>query len=272
MATTTFQTPGELRLKIKLAAGFVETRTTEGTETVVEVEPLDSRDSSREAAEKTVPELRGSELVIEVPQQSRFGFRGGDAEVRVSVSAPPGTHVHLRTASADARLQGELGSIDGATASGSLIAAHVEGDVAFKTASGDISVDEVGGEARVNTVSGDVRLGSVEGRAAAKLVSGDIEMIQGASDVSVDSVSGDITVRSVNRGETSVKSVSGDIRVGVISGTKVWLDVNSMSGDTSSDLDPSDGPADSVESLRIKASSTSGDVHITRSTAPAAAG
>jgi hypothetical protein len=272
MATTTFQTPGELRLKVKLAAGLVETSTTDGDETVVEVDALDDRDSSRDAAGKTIPELRGGELVIEVPQQSRFGFRGGDAQVRVSVSAPRGTHVHLRTASADARLQGELGSVDGATASGSMIAEQVDGDVTFKTASGDISIEEVGGEARLNTVSGDVRLGSVGGRAAVKLVSGDIEVGRGASDVSVDSVSGDVSVRAVDRGETSVKSVSGDITVGIVSGTKVWLDVNSMSGDTSSDLDPSDGPADSAQSLRVKASSTSGDVRITRSTAPAAAG
>lgn len=272
MSTTTYQTPGELRLKIKLAAGLVETRTTDGDETVVEVEPLDDRDSSREAAEKTMPELRGEELVIEVPQQSRFGFRGGDAQVRVSVQAPKGAHVHLRTASADARLLGELGSIDGASASGAMIAEQVGGGVSFKSASGDIAVDAIGGDAKLNTVSGDVRLGSAGGRASVKLVSGDIEIGQAASDVSVDSVSGDVAVRSVNRGETAVKSVSGDITVGVVSGTKVWLDVNSMSGDTRSELDPSDGPADSGESLRVKASSTSGDVRITRSTAPAAAG
>ena len=232
MSTTTYQTPGELRLKIKLAAGLVETRTTDGDETVVEVEPLDDRDSSREAAEKTTPELRGNELVIEVPQQSRFGFRGGDAQVRVSVTAPAGAHVHLRTASADARLMGELGSIDGASASGTVIAEHVSGNVTFKTASGDITVDSIGGDANLNTVSGDIRLGAAGGRTTAKLVSGDAEVGQAAGDVAVDSVSGDVAVRSVNRGETTVKSVSGDITVGVVSGTKVWLDVNSMSGDT----------------------------------------
>ena len=109
MPTTTYQTPGELRLKIKLAAGLVETRTTDDGETVVEIEPLDDREASREAADKTTPELRGNELVIDVPQQSRFGFRGGDGQVRVTVAAPKGVHVHLRTASADARLRGELG-------------------------------------------------------------------------------------------------------------------------------------------------------------------
>jgi DUF4097 and DUF4098 domain-containing protein YvlB len=192
--------------------------------------------------------------------------------VRVAVTAPAGVHAQLRTASADARLMGELGSIDGASASGTVIAEDVSGNVTFKTASGDITVDSIGGDAYLNTVSGDIRLGAAGGRTRAKLVSGDAEVGRAAGDVTVDSVSGDVAVRSVNRGETTVKSVSGDITVGVDSGTKVWLDVSSMSGDTRSDLDPSDGPVDSVESLRVKATSTSGDVRIKRSAAPATAG
>ncbi len=106
-----------------------------------------------------------------------------------------------------------------------------------------------------------------------KLVSGDVEIGQVGDDVRVDSVSGDAAVRAVSRGETSVKSVSGDIKVGVVAGTKVWLDVNSMSGDTTSDLDPSEAPATkNGESLRVKASSTSGDVRITRAASAAPAG
>jgi hypothetical protein len=269
---TTHHTPGELRLQIKVAAGLIETRTHDGDDTIVEIEPLDDRDSSRQAVEKARQELRGSELVIEVPEQSRFGFKGGDAQVRVSVDAPTGTHVSVRSASADARLLGELGSIDGVSASGALIAEQVAGGVEFKTASGDISVDTVGGDAKLNSVSGDVRLGSVAGRSSAKLVSGDVQIGQAGGDVRVDSVSGDARLQAVSRGETSVKSVSGDISVGVVAGTRVWLDVNSMSGDTSSDLDPSDPPSEKGESLRLKASSTSGDVRITRAASAAPAG
>ena len=59
----------------------------------------------------------------------------------------------------------------------------------------------------------------------------------------------------------SVKSVSGDINVGVVAGTKVWLDVNSMSGDTSSDLDPSDAPAPLPEPTRARVTLTVQAVH-----------
>ncbi|HVG67832.1 MAG TPA: DUF4097 family beta strand repeat-containing protein [Gaiellales bacterium] len=270
---STHHTPGELKVKIKVAAGLIETRTHEGDDTIVEIEPLDDRESSRQAVEKAREELRGGELMIEVPEQSRFGFRGGDAQVRVTVDAPKGAHINTRTASADARLLGDLGSIDGASASGALFAERVAGDVAFKTASGDLSVEGIGRDANLNTVSGDVRVGSVGGRASVKLVSGDVEIGQAGGDVRVDSVSGDAALRAVSRGETSVKSVSGDIKVGVVAGTKVWLDVNSMSGDTRSDLDPSDAPeTKDGESLRLKATSTSGDVRISRAASAAPAG
>ena len=270
---STHHTPGELHVKIKVAAGLIETRTHDGDDTIVEIAALDDRDSSRQAVEKAREELRGNELVIEVPEQSRFGFRGGDAQVRVTVDAPKGAHINTRTASADARLMGDLGSIDGVSASGALIAEQVAGDVDFKSASGDLSVDGIGRDANLNTVSGDVRVGSVGGRASVKLVSGDVQIGQAGGDVNVASVSGDAALRAVSRGEASVKSVSGNINVGVVAGTKVWLDVNSMSGDTRSDLDPSDAPeTKDGESLRLKATSTSGDVRISRAASAAPAG
>ena len=91
---STHHTPGELHVKIKVAAGLIETRTHDGDDTIVEIEPLDDRESSRQAVEKAREELRGNELVIEVPEQSRFGFRGGDAQVRVTVDAPKGAHIN----------------------------------------------------------------------------------------------------------------------------------------------------------------------------------
>ena len=90
---STHHTPGELKVKIKLPAGLIETRTHDGDDTIVEIEPLDDREASRQAVEKALEELRGNELVIEVPEHSRFGFRGGDAQVRVTVDAPKGAHI-----------------------------------------------------------------------------------------------------------------------------------------------------------------------------------
>ncbi len=106
---STHHTPGDLQVKIKLPAGLIETRTHDGDDTIVEIEPLDDREASRQAVEKALEELRGNELVIEVPEHSRFGFRGGDAQVRVTVDAPKGAHISTRTASADARLLGRAG-------------------------------------------------------------------------------------------------------------------------------------------------------------------
>ena len=51
----------------------VETRTHEGDDTIVEIEPLDDRESSRQAVEKAREELRGNELMIEVPSSRGSG-------------------------------------------------------------------------------------------------------------------------------------------------------------------------------------------------------
>lgn len=85
------------------------------------------------------------------------------------------------------------------------------------------------------------------------------------------SVSGDVMVDVAGSGEVAVKTTSGDIELGIPRGTSVWMDVSSMSGDTHSELDSSDGtPGDAT--LEIKASSLSGDITLRRASAGASVG
>ena len=63
------------------------------------------------------------------------------------------------------------------------------------------------------------------------------------------------------------KSTSGDIRVGVAPGIGVYLDLSTLSGTASSELDPADqsGGAD----MTLNCRTLSGDVLVTRAAQPA---
>jgi DUF4097 and DUF4098 domain-containing protein YvlB len=267
---TTHHTPGELKLRIKVRSGLVELRTRGGEETTVEIEPMDNSDASLEAAGSASQELNGDTLSIDVPHSNKLLRRS--AKVRVSVVAPPGVSLRASTASADVDAGGELGGFEVETASGDVRAGVVGEDAHVRSASGRITVEEVYGSASLHSVSGDVSVRKVGGRLDTKLVSGDLRIGEAAAAVSANTVSGDITIESAGLGETTVKAVSGDITVGVARGARVYLDVSSLSGDTTSQLDAADAPASGEgDAHKLKASSTSGDVHIRRA-APIAAG
>jgi hypothetical protein len=64
-------------------------------------------------------------------------------------------------------------------------------------------------------------------------------------------------------------SVSGDVTIGVRRGSKVYLDCNTVSGDTTSELElTSDAPAGDGPLVEIRAKTVSGDITITRAAAP----
>jgi hypothetical protein len=68
------------------------------------------------------------------------------------------------------------------------------------------------------------------------------------------------------------KSTSGSVAIGVRKGTLVWLDLTTVSGRTTSNLLPEDGPEGGRERvLRVKAQTVSGNFTITSSGADAAA-
>ena len=79
-------------------------------------------------------------------------------------------------------------------------------------------------------------------RCTARTASGAVDVGWAGDLVSAVSASGDVTVRDAARGEVICKSTSGDIAVGVRKGTLVWLDLTTVSGRTTSSLQPDDAP------------------------------
>jgi DUF4097 and DUF4098 domain-containing protein YvlB len=241
MRAETFHTPGEVGLRIRIPAGRVDVETVEGEETRVE---LSSDESVEEAA--TIA-ARGGEVVVEV-EERRLLFLRTSPQVSVRITCPPGTRLELKGVSTDFDVRGRFGPAEVKTVSGDVALGRVQGDLVVKTVSGDVVVEAVAGRSTVQTVSGDVRLDDSGGP------------------VTGQTVSGDMRFGSVTEGAVTLKSVSGDMLVGIRSGSSLWVDAKSVSGDTSSELEVGDLPpeGDGGPLVELRATAMSGDIRVVR--------
>jgi hypothetical protein len=276
----TFQTGRAPELELRLATGEIALDSHDGDETQVEVEPLD--DAAAEMLDAVRIELRegGSRprIVIDVPEKRKarltiehrertFGFFNRTPSYAIRIVAPHGADANVRTKSADFESRGSLGALDLKSQSGDVQVREVDGRTVVQTASGDVELGRIGGALELNAVSGDVRVGHAEEEARVSTVSGDIDVRRADGAVELNSVSGDQRLAVSGGGSVNLQSVSGDLNVGVFAGVDVWLDVRSMSGDTSSDLAASDGPVGEGASIELRANTVSGDIRIHRTVA-----
>jgi DUF4097 and DUF4098 domain-containing protein YvlB len=206
---------------------------------------------------------------LQIVQPKSSGFMRGQASLDVTVKTPAGSRATIRTASADVSCVGQLAVLEAKTASGDVTVASVSGPVIINTASGDVWLEKAGGPAEVRTASGDVRLRQAGGDVVVQTASGDVSVGTAAASVLVQTASGDTQIANVTTGETNVKAVSGDVTVGVARGAAVYLDLSSLSGDISSQLEET-GASDQV-GLRVTCRSISGDIQISRAAATAEA-
>ncbi len=252
----THHTPDGLQLRLRLPAGRCEVTTADTAETVVEAQPMNGSNASREAAESIVETLRehsegGHELTVEVPKRKLLGF--GNAQVLVRVRGPHGLDLEAATASADVVVTGRPRCAD------------------VRTASGDVSIEAADGATQVKTASGGVDLGQMRDATDVKTMSGDVIVRESGSATDVNTMSGDVRIRRAASGAIQMRSMSGDIEVAIAPGSTLFVDANSASGDVRSEIPvtgsaPS-GPAD----VDLRATSMSGDIVVTRAPAAQAA-
>src|SRR5690606_25861423 len=136
-------------------------------------------------------------------------------------------------------------------------------DIKINTASGDVDVERTTGDLTVNTASGDVRAGHVGGRLTVNSASGDVSASRVDGAVEVKGASADVEVDDL-RGDLRSHTASGDVSIGVTSGTGVWLDLNTFSGRTSSDLTLSGDAPPADHQLTIQVRTMSGDIDVHR--------
>jgi len=239
----------------------------------VEVELIAHDEESQAMADAARIEQAGDRILVDVPSRGRsFGlsFIFGRQGITCRVKCPPMSNADVRTKSADVQALGTLRRANVATASGDVSLQDVAADLNVKTASGDVRAGRVNGDATVNTASGDVVVELVGGTTRINAVSGDVRVGESVGEASLQTVSGDQRLEAVFGGSVNAQAVSGDVQIGVRRGAKVYLDCNTLSGDTSSELDMTGEPASGgARLIEIKVKTVSGDIRITRAPAPA---
>jgi DUF4097 and DUF4098 domain-containing protein YvlB len=173
---------------------------------------------------------------------------------------------------------GEFGSLNVKTASGPVRAAKVTGDAEVTSISGPVAITAAD-TVTVSTASGPIELGEVTGALEATSVSGPVQVSAAHGPVTIQSSSGPVSLGCFSREATQINTISGEVRVQVAPDTNVYLDLASISGKVSSELDPASEPADPASpddpddhaSLQLHCTSVSGSIKISRapSTAPA---
>ncbi len=250
-----------LLLKISLPTGSVNILAEDRDTVNVTVTPLGDSREDREAAEATDIHLDGDELTIEAPKGT--GYLRRNARLKFEVQAPIDSSLRIGVASASVRCKGRYRTVSITSASGDVEVDDATGDAKIQTASGDVQIDDVGGKLIVKTASGKITAKNVVGTTIIRTVSGDIEIASVQTDLRLKSASGGLKVGSAHSGEIRVKSASGEIAVGVVPDTRVWLDLDSSSGEITSHIDESERQPESVE-LTIQIRTVSGDIDILR--------
>jgi DUF4097 and DUF4098 domain-containing protein YvlB len=275
MRTETFETSRQLAVSVKLPRGDVTVETTDEPRAVVTL------DGSSDRAERQIEradvrlENRGDydELIVDLDPDDvswtagrvklAISFDLRKDSIDLSLRVPHGTVLRTATGSADVRAEGRYREVETKTASGDVSIDDVEHDATIKVASGDVHINRVGGSLRLQSAAGDLHAGPVGGDAEVKTAAGDIQLEQVGGNVAVHSASGDVRVGAVTEGKVELKSVSGDMLVGIRRGSRVWMDVKTVTGDASSDLD-SGGEEDDGPLVELKATAMSGDIKIVR--------
>lgn len=190
----------------------------------------------------------------------------------VTVRAPAGSGVTLRTGAGEITVTGRAGAATVRTGSGDITLGAVDGDVDLRTGSGRASVGPVAGRTQAKTGSGTLSLTALAGPGQIRAGSGDLRLGVVRADLFAKSGSGDLVVDDAEAGQLELTTGSGNLRVGVHAGAAAELDLSSGSGQVRSELQVSDtAPATGPARLRIRGRTGNGDVLVTRALSPTGA-
>jgi hypothetical protein len=272
-----FEVNGPVELDVRLTSGEIEVDATERAERV-EVELIAHDEESQQLVDNARIELREQHgrphVLVDVPQRRGGGFSlgllFGRQGITCRIRTPRTSSLRVRSKSADVSVRGTIGDVNVSTASGDVEVDRVDGGLSVKSASGDVAAREVTGATSVQTASGDIEVEIARGNITLASASGDVTVAEAYGNVSANTVSGDQNHGAVLQGNVAAHSVSGDVSIGVRRGSRVFLDCNTVGGDTRSELELAPvAPAGNGPLVEIRAKTVSGDIVITRAPAPA---
>lgn len=277
---TRFDTTGPITLKAELLVGDLTLTVGDGPTTTVRLHPHGKHGA--DIAEKFTVEAHGNDVSVLAPKlrDSLFSL-GTKGSVDVEIELPSASTVEAKTGAGDVTAAGLLGDVRASTGAGD-VTFHEVGTGAFKSGSGDITVQAARGDLDAKTGSGDITIGSGGGRldlvsgsgdidlrrsdAAVKARTGSGDLTVGAStgDLELTTGTGDIRLGGVHGGEVRGRTGTGDVTIAVASGVAAYLDLNTVTGDVTIDLDETSGPGDAEAQTRLVVHSGSGDIRVKR--------
>ncbi|MEU8945640.1 DUF4097 family beta strand repeat-containing protein [Streptomyces sp. NPDC048489] len=275
-----FDTPQPISVTAHVAAGSIQFSASDRADTVVEVRPRDpKKDKDVRVAEQTEVTCTGGALTIRTPK-GRY-LVGPTGSVDVTVELPTGSHVETTGSWTQVLGEGRLGEVRVKTSAGD-VRLDATGPLQLTASHGSITVDRVEGLAEITTSSGSLRVGALHGPAVLKNshgttsvgtatgelrvsgANGDIDIQRAESSVTATTAHGTLRVGDVARGTVQLETSYGAIEIGIRKGTAAWLDVSSGNGQVHNTLTPSDSPAESEETVEVKARTRFGNIDIRR--------
>lgn len=220
---------------------------------------------AEQAVRDTVVLQRGNLLTVRGPKHLPLR----SVPLSVTVHAPAGSAVHLRTGSADIGVGGPAGRVEIDSGSGDVSVEHAGGPARLKTGSGSMNLGQMLGGLSARSGSGDLQVSALAGESTVHTGSGDVWLGTVQSDrLTARTGSGDLTVADAATGQLQLVSGSGDLRVGIRAGVLAEVDVVSGSGRARSDLPPT-GPPEGPQraELLVRARTGSGEAVIGAATA-----
>src|SRR4051794_1115716 len=257
------------RIEVRTPAGSVTVQAVEGLgQLEAWVEPLD--EAAEELLDRVEIDVReggpGVPALLRVVVPDRRLLRVPAFAVRITT--PAGADLRATVASADVELRGRFAETTVAGASGDLALDEAR-ELEVRTASGQVGVQTVRGMASIRSASGNVRMGRVGDLLRVRTASGDVSVEEPGRATTISTASGEVSVRAAAGEAVQVTTVSGDVSVDVVPGLRVWLELHSLSGRMTSDLDEDVSAAgDEHPDLTLTLQSVSGDLRIRRA-APA---
>jgi hypothetical protein len=260
-----FEHATPVTVALRAHGGHVEITAEDRPTVQVEVTPLNGGDTAQEAARRTRVVLEDDTLLVQVAAADSWLWRR-TPKLGITIRVPAGSALAGKITSAAVRALGVYSVVQLDVASADVEVDEVTGDAALDAQSGALSIGRVGGALRIHTASGNLAIGDVTGDVSADTASGKITVSSAGGSAKVKSASGSIEVGSLRQGTARISTASGNIRVGVAAGTGVYLDLDTASGTSTSDLTahgdvpPGSPPAE----LDLRVRTASGNIHVHR--------
>lgn len=281
---TTFETTGPVELTVDLGIrSDIWVTAVTGSVASVQVRPRNpTRPLDVTAAEQIAVEFADNRLRVAFRQlRIRNWFTDGGA-VDVTVEVPIGSSLDLKSGMGALDAAGEFGtavlrsgmgtiridqctSLRAKTGQGDVTVGGAAGQVEISTGTGKVRIGAIAGTAVIKNANGETQIGVVTDALTISAANGDILIDRADADVTVKASNGSVRIGDIGRGALTAATAAGLIDVGIRPGAAAWLDLSTKYGRVTNSLAVGDGPAETGDTVQVRARSSYGDITIHRS-------